>query len=90
MGISPLQICAAVLVVMGVSTLLNYPVHESQESAELRRYMYSDLRLLLGSGSHHVNNASLRENRSSGFPTSFYTDRAVQPQNIVIGLKFRI
>ena len=34
--------------------------------------------------------ASLRENRSSGFPTGSDTNRAVQPQKIARGLKFRI
>ena len=34
--------------------------------------------------------ASSQENRSSGFPTRFNTNRAVQPQKMAGGLKFRI
>ena len=33
---------------------------------------------------------SLGENRSSGFPTRFDKNRAVQPQMMARGLKFRI
>ena len=37
-----------------------------------------------------IKRASLWESRSSGFPTRSDTNRAVQPQKIVRGLKFRI
>ena len=37
-----------------------------------------------------INRASLRENRSSEFPTRSDTNRAVQSQKMARGLKFRI
>ena len=38
----------------------------------------------------NINCAVSQENLSSGFPTMFNTNQAVQPQKIVRGLKFQI
>ena len=64
--------------------ILTRSTHKQHFRANIRKIMYTPINPCFAIL------ASLRENRSSGFPTRSDTSQAVQPQKMARGLKFRI